>query len=129
MEKETFGFSIETAYGKAIKEYGLKDANGNLITEITVSTAYDKYQSFSEIPPKEIPNEKEILNYVNAKNKAKERASATTQALSDANITKPTLESSAEMRFNAIYKALLAGKVSEDEAKQQASALTGYTAD
>jgi hypothetical protein len=128
MEKETFGFSIETAYGKAIKDYELKDANGNALTEIAVSAAYDKYQTFEEIPAKELPDNKEVLNYVNAKNKAKERASATTKALTDAGVTKPTLETSAEMRFNTIYKALLAGKIPDAEAKQQAAALTGYNA-
>lgn len=114
MEKETFGFTIETAYGK------------KLDTPIDVSAAYDKYQNHSEIPSKELPDEKEILNYVNAKNKAKERAAATTKALSDAGIAKPTLESSAEMRFNTIVKALVAGGIAQADAEQQASALTGY---
>ncbi len=128
MEKETFGFTIETAYGKPVKEYGLKDSSGNLIESLSATAQFDKYKTYEEIPAKELPDQKEILNFVNAKNKASSRASATTKTLDDAGIKKPTLESSPEMRFNTIVKALMAGGLDEAVAKQQATTLTGYNA-
>lgn len=112
---KTFGFPVETAYGK------------KLDSPLNVTASYEHFDNYSDIPGSELPGEKEILNFVNAKNKAAARAAATTKALTDAGIEKPTLESSLEMRFNTIVKALVAGGVPEAQAKEQAASLTGYT--
>lgn len=115
MKTETFGFTIETAYGN------------KLDTPISASASYDAFESIDEIKQKnEFPSDKEILNFVNAKAKAAARAAQTTKSLDEAGIKKPTLESSPEMRFNTIVKALTAGGLDDATARQQASALTGY---
>lgn len=113
--KETFGFTVETAYGKTLDK------------PLDVVAEYEKCGEYSDIPAKDLPDEKEITNFVNAKRKASARAAATTKALADAGVEKPTLESSAELRFNTIVKALTAGGVAEAQAKEQASALTGFS--
>lgn len=128
MVPETFGFSIETAHGKPLKDYGIKGDDGNVLTVVSATASYDKYENYAEIPAKELPDEKEILNFVNAKNKASARAAENTKTLDALGIKKPTLETSAELRFNTMVKVLMAGGVEESEAKQQASALTGYNA-
>lgn len=128
MKTETFGFTIETAYGKS------------LATPLTVDASYDAYQTYAEVPANELPSEKEIVNFLNAKAKASARASATTEALKDASeafvaanpgvenpFEKPTLKTSPEMRFNTIVNALVAGGIDEATAKQQATALTGIS--
>ena len=115
MKTEDFGFTIETAYGQP------------LATPLTVSTKYDKFESYDEIPEKELPDKKEILNFVNARNKASARAKATTEAFQEAKIEKPTLENDAKLRFNTMLKILKASGVAEETARQQAADLTGYS--
>lgn len=123
MKKETFGFTIETAHGKPLKEYGIKDAEGKVIESVSATAGYDKYENYEEIPAKELPDNKEILNFVNARNKASARAAENTKALDNLGIKKPTLESSPELRFNTMVKILVAGGLDESAAKQQAAAL------
>ncbi len=115
MARETFGFTISTAYGK------------ELTSPIDATAEYEKFESFGDVTEKQKPDEKDMLNFVNARNKASARASETLKQLEAAGHKKPTLEDSEEMRYNQILKALLAGKVTEDVAKQQATELTGYT--
>lgn len=115
MKTETFGFTVETAYGN------------KLPVPLTVSTNYEAYETYAEITSSDLPKEKDILNFVNAKAKASARASATTEALNEAGVVKPTLETSPEMRFNQMVKILVAGGIDEATAKQQATALTGIT--
>lgn len=115
MKKETFAFTIETAYGNPVSP------------AINASADFDAFESIEEVRTKgEYPSDKEVLNFVNAKAKAAARAAATTKHLTDAGIQKPTLENSEELRYNTIVKALTAGGIDEATAKQQASALTGY---
>jgi|SRR3970282_955743 len=114
MKTETFSFTIEKAFGNVLEK------------PLTVAAEYDAFETYAEVPASELPSEKEIVQFLNAKAKASARAAATTKALTDAGVEKPTLENSEELRFNTIVKALVAGGLSKDAAEQQAKALTGY---
>jgi hypothetical protein len=114
MKTESFGFTIEKAFGN------------DLPRALDVAAEYEAYETYAEIPANELPSEKEVVQFLNAKAKASARAAATTKALSDAGIQKPTLENSEELRFNTIVKALVAGGIEKAAAEQQAKALTGY---
>lgn len=113
MKTEKFTINIDTAYGKKLE---------TPIRNVPVS--YEAFVDMAEVKEKNaFPSDAEVVKYLNAKEKASARAKATTAALEAAGIEKPTLESSAELRWKNIFNALVAGKVDEDTAREQANAL------
>lgn len=113
MKTETFKFNVETAYGN------------KLPTPVPVSGSFDAFEKYEEIPAKELPDNDEILKYVNAKSKAAARAKATNEALQAAGIEKPTLKDSEELQIATMAKVFSARGDSEEVARQKAKAALG----
>lgn len=78
MKTTSFSFNVETAYGQTLKP------------AVPVSGEFEELESYEEIPAKELPDNDDVLKYVNAARKASARAKATAEALQKAGIEKPT---------------------------------------
>src|SRR5678815_1620177 len=86
-ELGTKGSKVVKFDGVIESAYGIK-----LDTPLTYETEYEELVSFDAIPPKELPDNDDILSLVNNKRKANQRQKAMQKALDDAGIVKPTLE-------------------------------------
>ena len=113
MKNVTFKFNVATAYGVTLP------------TPVAVQGEFEELESYSEISAKELPDNDDILNYVNAKRKASARASATNDALQKAGIAKPNLKDSEDLQVATMAKVFIARGDSEDVAKSKARAALG----
>lgn len=115
---------METKVSSATAE----NAFGNKIEPFTYEFNHTVFANLDEVRAKgEYPSDKEILGFVNAREKANARAKAFNSELEARGIKKPTLEDNVDLQISTMVKVLLAsGKVtSEDEAKAQAKAILG----
>ena len=114
MTTETFKFNVGTAYGQTLPN------------PVPVSGSYEAYESYDELAknPKDLPDNDEILNFVNAKRKAAARASATTSALQGAGYKKPTLEDE-NVQIQTMARVFKARGDSQEVAEQKARATLG----
>lgn len=105
-----------------------RNAYGNEITPFEYTFEHTQYANLDEVRAKgEYPSDKEILGFVNAREKANKRASAFQKELDQRGIKKPTLEDNVDLQVSTIVKVLLAsGKVADEAAAtQQARAMLG----
>lgn len=115
METKTSSASAESAYGNKIEPF---DYNFEHVV----------YAGLDEVRAKgEYPSDKEILGFVNAREKANSRAKEFQAQLEKRGIKKPTLEDNVDLQISTIVKVLMAsGKVKDEAAaKQQAMAMLG----
>jgi hypothetical protein len=104
--------TISTAYGEPVNP------------PLEFSYGYDELQKGDEIPADEKPDADDILTLVNQKRNAKARASAQNEALSEAGIQKPTLESP-DVRLKTMVKVLVAAGNDEETATTIAKSALG----
>jgi hypothetical protein len=113
MESKVFDFKVGSAYGEELK------------TALDATATYTHYESYEEVDQAgKLPSKKEIVGFVNAKNKAAARAAATTAALEKAGYQKPTLEQP-QVQLKTMIKVLVAAGRSEDNARQIAETTLG----
>lgn len=113
---ETFDGVMENAYGKALD------------TAITFEGSFERVTVFEAIPPKELPDNDDVLTLVNNKRKANARQKAMQAALDAAGVKKPTLEGDVDLQVKTIAKGLAAsGKYTEDQATALAKQMLGLS--
>jgi hypothetical protein len=107
MKTETFKGSIESAYGRTLP------------TKLSFNGSFEAFESLDEVKSydngSELPSDKDIVDFVNAKRKANARQKSMNEALTAAGIEKPTLEDP-QVQLATIVKALRASGRSEEEA-------------
>ena len=105
-----------------------ENAYGNAITPFEYTFEHTVYANLDEVRAKgEYPSDKEVLGFVNAREKANKRAGAFQKELDARGIKKPTLEDNVDLQISTIVKVLMAsGKVTDEAAAtQQARAMLG----
>lgn len=105
-----------------------ENAFGNAITPFDYTFDHTVYAGLDEVRAKgEYPSDKEILGFVNAREKANKRAAAFQAELDKRGIKKPTLEDNVDLQVTTIVKVLMAsGKVTDEAAAtQQAKVMLG----
>lgn len=112
MKTTQFSFQVTTAYGNPLPK------------PISVSGSFEELESYQEIPAKEIPDNDEVLKYVNNKRKAAARASETNDALTKAGIERPTAKDD-NVAVREMAKVFKARGDSEEVATQKARAALG----
>jgi len=114
MTTEKFSGLIENYYSKTVSPALPYDAE------------VENFDSIEELKAaNEFPKDSEIVNFVNAKRKAAARNKAMQAAVDAAGIKKPTLENDPQLRLKTVYKSLVAGGLSDAEARTVASTATG----
>ena len=114
MKTESFKGTIATAY------------NQTLSTPIAFEGTFEAFENIGEVREKnEYPSDEDVVNFVNARNKANARQKAMTAALDAAGIVKPTLENDADLRFKTMVKTLVAGGKSQAEAEALTKQMLG----
>ena len=107
-----------------------ENAYGQPIAPLKYSAEYDKFENIDEVRrANEFPKDSEIVDFINAENKANARQKAMVQSWTDAGIVKPTLENSEAKRFNDMVTILKAAGKSEAEAKTIAAATLNVNPD
>lgn len=97
MKTEKFSGKVESAYGKVLAK------------PVSFEGTFEAFETFEEIQKaNEIPSNEDILNIVNAKRKAAARATATTEALTAAGISKPDPNTPEAIRERMITDAMKA---------------------
>jgi hypothetical protein len=112
MKTEKFNFNVETAYGQTLSP------------AIPVSGEFEAYEKYEEIPAKELPDNDDVLKFVNAKNKAAARAKATNEALQKAGIEKPTAKDNS-VAIKEMMKIFKLRGDSDEVAESKAKAALG----
>lgn len=109
-----FDGTMENAYGSPLE------------TAITFEGSYEHILNYEAIPAKELPDEDDVLSYVNAKRKANARQKSMQDALDAAGIVKPTLENNVSLQIRTMVKSLVAsGKYNEKQATDFAKSALG----
>jgi NACalpha-BTF3-like transcription factor len=106
-----FSGKVETFLGKPVSP------------AVLFTGTFEELVKGDEIPAKEIPNDEDILSYVNTARKAKARAESQTKALKDAGYEKPdanTPEAMADAQVKLIMKRK---NVSYEKAQQIMAAM------
>lgn len=126
MKQIPFESTVTSAFGKPLSAYNGKDGKP-LPAEMIVKGTYDAFDDIHEVRDKgEFPSEKQIVNMLNNQSKANAKAKAVADALEAAGVTKPTLETDAQLRLKNIIDAVVAdGKTPRAVAIQQAETLVG----
>ena len=113
MKTEKFSGTIENAYGST------------LATAVKFEGTFEAYENIDEIrAANDMPNNDEIVNFVNARRKASKRQGAMTSALEAAGISKPTDENP-EVALKNMVKILKAQGKSDEQATQIAKTVLG----
>lgn len=114
METIKFSGVMENAYGTKLPK------------PLAFEGSYEAFQTFDEIPEKELPSQDEVLNFVNNKIKANARQKSMNAVLTENKIEKPTLADSPELRVNNLVKTLVAsGKYTDETAREVAKQILG----
>ena len=117
-----FDGAMANAYGTALKDATYKDGFSP-VEQIAFRGTFEEVLNFEDIPKDEKLDEKDILKVVNDARKANARQKAMQDALDNAGVVKPTLESSPELQLRNMVKSLVAsGKYTEETATQFAKA-------
>ena len=117
-----FDGTMENAYGSALKDASYKPGF-DAVKAIAFKGTYEHILNFEDIPRDEKLSEADILKVVNDARKANARQKAMQDALDNAGVVKPTLESSPELQLRNMVKSLVAsGKYTEEAATQFAKA-------
>lgn len=115
MKTETFSGTIENAYGNPLPSP--VKFNGN----------FSAYETIEEVRTANVfPSDKEIIAFINSKEKANERQKSMTAALTAAGIQKPTLEDPA-VQYRDMVKILTVSGKSQAEAEKVAAAVLGHS--
>jgi hypothetical protein len=114
VKTETFQGVIESAYGKPVSEYGKQP--------IAFNGSFEAYEKHEEIHPSELPNNDDVLSWVNNKRKASKRQSAMTAALDAAGIVKPTLATDPGLQLKQMVEVYVARGKSPEVALELAKA-------
>ena len=115
METIKFSGVMENAYGQKLPK------------PLAFEGQYDAYTSFDEIPEKELPDNDDVLAFVNNQLKANARQKAMNAVLTENKIEKPTLKDSPELQISTMAKVLLAsGKYTQEQAEAIAKQTLGY---
>lgn len=113
MKTETFKGTVESAYGNVLP------------SAIKFNGSYEAYESIDEATKaNDLLSNDEMLTVINNKRKANARAKATTEALTSAGISKPTLEDP-QVQLKSMIKILVMSGKTEDAAKQIAESALG----
>lgn len=129
MTTETLTGKIETVFGKKLEDLGLAalDYSGDI----------ELFDTKAEVVEKnEMPNDDEIVAFRNTQRRNNKRqalmaaaieaaAKAWTGKAEDNPFVKPTLATSSDLRYKAIYDALRADKKSHEEADRIAKTALG----
>lgn len=103
MKPTSFTGTMENAYGRPLP------------SPIKFEGSFDAYETLDEVRSKnEFPSDKEILDFVNAKEKANARQKSMNAALEAAGIVKPTLEDPQVQLLQMIKILKAAGRSDED---------------
>lgn len=103
---------IETAYGQTLAE------------PLTFSYEYEELGKSDAIPADEHPDADDLRSFVNQKRNAAARSKAQNEALTNAGISKPTLEDPT-VRLATMVKVLVAAGNSQEQAEQIAKGALG----
>jgi hypothetical protein len=107
--------------GEMLNAYGTKLAN-----PIKYRTSYLKYLTHAAmVAAKDEPKEKEIVEFVNATNKANERQKGMLAALNLAGIKKPTLENDDQLKLREMAKIFESAGSSKSVAREKAANALG----
>ena len=118
MKVEKFEGVMENAYGKKLE------------SPIKFGGQYDAFENIAEVNSAiAYPKDKEIVDFLNTKEKANARQKAMQAALDAAGIVKPTLETDSQLRLRKMYDILVANGSSEAEAKAIAATTLGLSWD
>src|SRR5262249_6554957 len=125
MKTETLSGVIESAFGAKLPE------------PVKYSGSFDAYEKVDEVKSaNDMPSDDEVVSFRNTQKRNNKRQQLMSDALESAakaftaangdKVTnpyvKPTLESSADLRYKTIYDALIAAGKSPEEAKNTAEA-------
>lgn len=103
----------------------VKTANGQPLPKpIKFPYEFEKLLKGDTIPADEVPDDDDILTYVNTKRNSAARAKAQAEALAAAGIAKPTLEDP-DFRLRQMIKILVANNMDEETAEKSARAALG----
>jgi hypothetical protein len=113
MKTEKFSGTIENAYGQTLPN------------AVKFEGSYEAYENIDEIKAaNDMPNNDEIVSFVNARRKANKRQQAMTAALDAAGIQKPTDENP-EVALKNMVKILKAQGKTDAQAEQIAKSVLG----
>jgi hypothetical protein len=104
--------TVRTAFGQELDK------------EIKFTYEAEIYEKFEEIPADKLPDNEAILSLVNQRVVAAARAAKTSELLTEAGITKPTLEDP-KVQFATMVKTLIASGRGREEADALAKQLLG----
>ena len=113
--------TAENAYGKAIKDFGVNDADGKLIESVPYSFKFEELLDGDEIPAKENPEPKDLRKMVSNKRKASARTKALNAALDAVGIKAPEVGVDMEYTWKQLTAMLIKSGKDEDVAKQMAN--------
>ena len=121
MKTQEIKGTMESGFGSKLSEL----TNGK-VQKLDFSTSVEVFESYDELKAANaIPSNDDIVTFVNQRRVANARQKAMNDALSEAGIERPTLESSEALRIKVIKDALVASGKSEDEAVALAKASLG----
>lgn len=123
MKTVTIKGKIENAYGKPVSYY-LKG-----VDSLEFSGDYEEYTDAAEVRSRgEWPNDKTIVDFLNAQEKASARAKYTTETLTKNGINKPEADDPKVVHAGMV-KQLMLGKKSRDAAVALATQALGWDSD
>jgi len=111
--KGSFEADVKKAWG-----YILVDADGKP-TVVKVEGSFTEYGAYADIPENELPDEDDILQMTNAKNKAAAKAKATTKTLATNGYAKPVLDE-AQQNLRNMFAVLKKANFDDEVAKATA---------
>ena len=128
MKTKKFSGTIKTFDNKPLSSYTATkgDTTGQpMPASIPYNTSVELYTDYSEIQTKDLPEEKDIVKYLNQDRVGAQRAKAITELLASYGIEKPKFEDDKLAWLKGAFKSAKAAGRTDEEARQGAEMLTG----
>ncbi len=124
LEPEEFDGKIESAFGKPLADYNKG------ISVIPYKATFERINVNSAIPPKEMPDDADILDMANNKRKANARSKEIARLLELHGIKKPTMEEDVELQVKSMVVGMVASKrYTQEQAEKVARRMLGLVPD
>lgn len=119
--KKTATGTARSAHGKAIKDYGVKDAAGSVIKSVAYGFEWLEYPSEQDmLDANDGLSLKEQLKVRNDASKTTARQAANAEAIKAAGIVEPNSENDPLVRLTEVYNGLKGGYIAKGMSKEDA---------
>lgn len=126
MKKKVFGGVIRSAHGKPLSELAVKEGFQPLPASVKYSTHVMEYETPEELrAANDWPKDADIVKMKNRDKKANERQKAMAAKLEELGVIKPTTENDPQLRLERMRDLYIDNGLSEEEAREKASASLG----